>query len=184
MLKFYLNRELSTRLEIPLSRWKRWSREFLPPDPLGGLQSGFARQYNIRDAFIVYLAGYLVSVIGFTIPEARQILDDLNGWLKKDVIEPYSAAIVADHEAAKRASRLDLMIIPVQHNAPPAFSYCIRQQVECKALANGEISLWQEEFTEKVIKRGEPRRTGSYPTCVRWVALSAVADQFFERLSS
>ena len=47
MIRFYLNRELSDRLGIRLSRWKRWSREFLPPDPLGGLQSGFARQYSL-----------------------------------------------------------------------------------------------------------------------------------------
>jgi hypothetical protein len=46
MIKFFTNREVSNRLDINLSKWKRWSREFLPPDPLGGMQSGFARQYS------------------------------------------------------------------------------------------------------------------------------------------
>ena len=81
MIKFYANRELSKRFDIKLSRWKRWSREFLPPDPLGGLQSGYARQYNIDQAFCVYFGGYLVAELKFTIPEARLILKDLQQWL-------------------------------------------------------------------------------------------------------
>ena len=109
MLKFYSNRQLSSFLDIPLSRWKRWSREFLPPDPLGGLQSGFARQFSIRDAFVVYLAGYLVSNLGYTIPEARIILHDLNGWLKKNIIDPYGTAAGAGPEAVQQIPRLDLI---------------------------------------------------------------------------
>ena len=182
MLKFYLNRELSTRLDIPLSRWKRWSREFLPPDPLGGLQSGFARQFSIRDAFVVYLAGYLVSALGYSIPEARQIMHDLNGWLKKDVIEPYSAAADSGPQTVQQTSRIDLLITPVKRSAQPAFSYSIRCLVGRRALADG--TLWQEEFTEKVIKPGEPMAAGCYPTCQRLLPLSALAGQFFDRLSS
>ena len=81
MIKFYLNRELSKRLGINLSRWKRWSREFLPPDPLGGLQSGYARQFNLGEAFRVYLGGYLVADLKFSIPDAGMILDDLKEWI-------------------------------------------------------------------------------------------------------
>ena len=81
MIKFYTNQELSRRFDIKLSRWKRWSREFLPPDPLGGLQSGYARQYNLDQAFSVFLGGYLVGDLKFTIPEARLILKDLHNWL-------------------------------------------------------------------------------------------------------
>ena len=81
MIKFFTNRELSKRLDINLARWKRWSREFIPPDPLGGMQSGYARQYNPDEAFNVYLGGHLVSDLKFTIPEAKQILADLQWWL-------------------------------------------------------------------------------------------------------
>jgi hypothetical protein len=77
MLRFYTNREVSTKLETNLARWKRWSREFLPPDPLGGLQSGVARRYSVDEAFTVYLGGFLVSRLRFGIPEARCILSDL-----------------------------------------------------------------------------------------------------------
>ena len=81
MVKFFQNRELAQKLGVNLAKWKRWSREFLPPDPLGGLQSGYARQYNLDDAFTVYLGGYLVSELKFSIPEAKQIVSDLKEWM-------------------------------------------------------------------------------------------------------
>lgn len=81
MIKFFTNRELSDKLGIKLAKWKRWSREFLPPDPLGGMQSGYARQYNPDQAFTVFLGGHLVADLKFSIPEANQIIQDLNNWL-------------------------------------------------------------------------------------------------------
>lgn len=81
---FYNSRELSNKLNVNIAKWKRWVREFLPPDPLGGLQSGYARQFNLKEAFRVFLGGYLVSALKFTIPEARQILKDLDSWLKTE----------------------------------------------------------------------------------------------------
>ena len=81
MIKFLTNKELSQIFNINLAKWKRWSREFLPPDLLGGLQSGYARQYNLDEAFTVFLGGHLVGNLKFTIPEARQILHELYQWL-------------------------------------------------------------------------------------------------------
>ncbi len=81
MIKFFTNRELSKQLGINLARWKRWSREFLPPDPLGGMQSGYARQYHPDQAFTVFLGGHLVGDLKFAIPEARQMMQDLKQWL-------------------------------------------------------------------------------------------------------
>ena len=81
MIKFYTNKELAKTFNINLARWKRWSREFLPPDPLGGLQSGYARQYNLDQAFTVILGGHLVGDLKFSIPETKQILVDLHQWL-------------------------------------------------------------------------------------------------------
>ena len=82
MIKLFSNRELAQHLGINLSRWKRWSREFLAPDPLAGKQAGYARQYYVNDAFTVFLGGCLVCELGFSIPEARQILLDIEPWLK------------------------------------------------------------------------------------------------------
>jgi hypothetical protein len=81
MVKFYTNRELSEKLGIRLSKWKRWSREFLPPDPLGGLQSGYARQYTFDQAFIVFLGGHLVAGLNFSIPYTKQIIEELGPWI-------------------------------------------------------------------------------------------------------
>ena len=81
MIKFYTNKELSVKFNVNLARWKRWSREFLPPDPLGGLQSGYARQYSPDEAFTVFLGGHLVGSLKFSIPETKQILMDLHQWL-------------------------------------------------------------------------------------------------------
>jgi len=82
LIQYYTNRELAQKLNINLAKWKRWSREFLPPDPLGGMQSGYARQYSPDDAFTVSLGGHLVSELKFTIPEAKKILADLQQWLR------------------------------------------------------------------------------------------------------
>lgn len=83
MIHYYTNREVANILELNLARWKRWSRAFLPPDPLGGMQSGYARQYLFKDIFKVYLGGHLLSHHKLGIPESRQVLSDLSAWLKK-----------------------------------------------------------------------------------------------------
>lgn len=84
MLKFYNNRELAIKFKINPAKWKRWSREFLAPDPLGGMQSGYARQYHPDQVFTVYFGGYLVAHLKFTIPEAKKILADLEKWLHEN----------------------------------------------------------------------------------------------------
>ena len=81
MIKLYTNRELSEKLGINLAKWKRWSREFLPPDPLGGMQSGFARQYYFSDAFNVMLGGHLVGDLHFSVYETGKVIEALKDWL-------------------------------------------------------------------------------------------------------
>ena len=82
MLRYFTSRELSEKFGINLARWKRWSRAFLPPDPLGGQQSGYARQFSIDQAFRVYLGGVLLSRLKFSVSKAEQILRDLDNWLE------------------------------------------------------------------------------------------------------
>jgi hypothetical protein len=99
---YFDSRYLSQCLNINTAKWKRWAREFLPPDPLGGYQSGYARQFSYKEAFRVYLGGYLVGVLRLTIPDARQILSDLDGWMRKQGIysvpgDHHQAAVKADH---------------------------------------------------------------------------------------
>ncbi len=84
MIHYYTNREISDKLDINLARWKRWSRSFLPPDPLGGHQSGYARQYVFKDLFRVYLGGHLLSHLKLSVSDACSVLVDLSPWLKKN----------------------------------------------------------------------------------------------------
>ena len=81
MIHYYTNRELAEKLEVNLARWKRWSRSFLPPDPLGGMQSGYARQYLFKDLFKVFLGGYLLGHLKLSVNESRKVLDDISPWL-------------------------------------------------------------------------------------------------------
>jgi hypothetical protein len=81
MLRYFTSRDCSEKLGINLARWKRWSRAFLAPDPLGGQQSGYARQFSIDQVLTVHLGGMLISELKFSLPEALQILGDLKNWL-------------------------------------------------------------------------------------------------------
>jgi len=82
MMIYYQSRELAKKLEINLAKWKRWVREFLPPDALGGFQSGYARQFSLKDCFRVFLGGVLVGSFKYSVPEAKRILNDLHSWMK------------------------------------------------------------------------------------------------------
>lgn len=81
MVQYFNSRQLSEKLGINLARWKRWSREFLAPDPLGGKQSGYARQFSLNEAFLVFTGGYLVGNLGLSIPEAKTILSCFSEWV-------------------------------------------------------------------------------------------------------
>lgn len=123
MLRFFTSRELSDRLSIPPAKWKRWSREFLPPDPLGGLQSGVARQFSVDEALTVLMGGHLVAELKASIPAARQILSDLQSFLQNigffansridrrfsssstDPILEYTIRIYRDRRSASGAAR-------------------------------------------------------------------------------
>ena len=84
MIRYFTNRELAQKLEVNLARWKRWSRSFLPPDPLGGMQSGYARQYLFKDLFKVYLGGFLLNHLKLSVPESQQVLVDISPWLEEN----------------------------------------------------------------------------------------------------
>ena len=81
MIQYFNSRDLSGKLDINLARWKRWTREFLPPDPLGGKQSGYARQFSLQEAFSVYLAGHLVAALGLSIPDTKKVLQRVAQWM-------------------------------------------------------------------------------------------------------
>ena len=77
------NREASEKLSVNLAKWKRWSREFLPPDHTAGMQSGYTREYTMDECFTVYLGGHLVSRLKFSVPDSKRILEVLLPWMKE-----------------------------------------------------------------------------------------------------
>lgn len=117
---YFKSKYLAKSLDINHAKWKRWSREFLDPDPLGGFQSGYARQFSKKEAFRVYLGGYLVADLQFTIAQARQILSDLNHWLKKHRF--YSLSV----KKLKSNSDNRSYHIYIYHLANGKFGYAIR----------------------------------------------------------
>ncbi len=159
MIKFYSNRELSERLAIRLSKWKRWSREFLPPDPLGGMQSGYARQYTIDQTFTVYLCGHLVADLHFRIPEAKQIVQELNPW-----INTHKTAFVG--KSTKKAFEDTQVYIFKQLSSTAeeaAFAYLEKNCLFDKPYETAGPHARQEVYIEKPIPVASPTN-GLYGT--------------------
>jgi hypothetical protein len=141
---YYQSKELSIKLGINLAKWKRWSRDFLPPDPLGGLQSGVARQFNLKDAFKVYFGGYLVGKLKFTIPEAVKISTDLSTWMKKNGL--YNLQPQPRKELNGNSPRTYLYIHWCSNDR---FAYTIRT-----VMANAQFdseNCYQETFSQELI---------------------------------
>lgn len=166
MIRFYTNRELAEKLEINLSRWKRWSREFLPPDPLGGMQSGFARQYNPDDGFKVFLCGHIVAGLKFSIPDARIILRDLRGWLNECGFY-FISAKNNNLKPDDKKKMVDKYIIYIKKSAhrpdknDTGFSYSIKGLISKKQVQYKGIDIVEERYTED--NMGLPFKTHSIP---------------------
>ena len=155
MFRFYLNRELSDRLGFKLSRWKRWSREFLPPDPLGGLQSGFARQYSPAEAFQVYLGGHLVSNIKCSIPEAKIILKDLKEWISAQYFSYQSVEELPSVQPPAKEYRIYIFmnIDPMQVVQP--HHYLVRRVIDEEFSHGKGARIVTERYIENWLKEGE-----------------------------
>jgi hypothetical protein len=155
MIKFYLNRELADCLGFKLSRWKRWSREFLPPDPLGGLQSGFARQYNLADAFHVYLGGHLVADLNFPIPETRIILEDLKPWVRSQFF-PHSKNNVPPSVALPaKEYRIHIFTTRADNETERERRYAVRRLIDEKMDGKRGTRMITERYLENWLEGGE-----------------------------
>jgi hypothetical protein len=183
MLRFLSSRELSGQLSIPLAKWKRWSREFLPPDPLGGLQSGVARQFSVNDALVVFLGGHLVAELKVSIPDARRILADLAPWLRDiglfagsrrharfdaaadETITGYSVWIDRDRRTGKNA---------------PGFAYTLRGTISRRVALDGDRTVYSERYVEDHMPDAPGRPPE--PLSRRALNLTAIAGFFVTAL--
>jgi len=170
---YFKSKDISVNLGINLAKWKRWSRDFLPPDPLGGLQSGVARQFNLRDVFKIYFGGYLVGNLSFTIPEAVRILSDLSPWLKKNgfyELQPKTTRNGNGHRA----------FIYIHWCSSLHFAYCIRTVYQCVPQAGD--SIYQETFSQALIgTETDPLATGQCPSATV-IAITTLYDDLLRRI--
>jgi hypothetical protein len=188
MIRFYLNRELSTMFGVKLSRWKRWSREFLPPDPLGGLQSGFARQYSLPEAFQVYLGGHLVADLKFSIPKTKIILADLKEWVTTQFFSytlPEKQSLV---QKSVKEYRIYIFMNLEATQTVPEHSYMIRRVIDQEKSHGKGARIVTERYIENWLKEGEPGidpdRSDSVPywMAARILYITKVYQNFTELL--
>ncbi len=185
MIKFYTNKALSKKFNINLARWKRWTREFLPPDPLGGLQSGYARQYNPDEVFTVVLGGHLVGDLKFSIPETKQILADLHQWL---VDHDFYFYFSKTSESAKNATpdvnyyQLAISSQAMRHDNDRGLSYWARGTLSVDATNLHGIRVLREHFIESSIGPKESESLRMNAENYRVLNISQFRKRFLNRL--
>jgi hypothetical protein len=182
-MRFYSSREIASQMGLPLARWKRWSREFLPPDPLGGLQSGYARQYSLRDAFTVFLGGHLVADLGFSVPEARGILKQSDSWLRRTLL-PVADRLLglqAGVATVEEFPRYELLVVPARDLAGRRNDLvCRLRTVHSHACLDAAAGRYRQEFQDvDLAKRVVPEEEG---LTLRIVRLSILLRYFVSRI--
>ncbi len=171
-ISIFQNRELARRLNINLARWKRWSREFLPPDPLAGLRSGYARQYYLDDAFRVYLGGHLVSDLHLSVPEARQVLADLTPWLKA---EGLCFDLRGQLGGGGAAPACEILL----HKTAGGFAYRVRQRLQRQVMDPGYPEIWSEQWRESAVAtEAGARPLAECDSLSRTIRISSLLSEF------
>lgn len=82
------NRKLSEKLNIPIGKIRRNTKEFLGEDPKATRRSGYEREFTINEGFFVYLGSVLVSKHGLTFGQARKAIEVIEPWLVMNQLVP------------------------------------------------------------------------------------------------
>jgi hypothetical protein len=158
----------------------------LPPDPLGGLQSGYARQYNPDQAFTVFLGGYLVGELKFAIPEVRVILHDLHDWLvahkfyfdyngRTPSTEGNSVTVQYYQIAICRSADAD--------TGGTGFFYFIKTVIADERINVHGTRLHQQRFIQLSINSGETAVRVNEVTSYRVLNISLLRNRFLNALN-
>lgn len=185
MIKFFTNREASKRLDINLSKWKRWSREFLPPDPLGGMQSGFARQYSPDGAFTVYFGGHLVADLKFTIPEAKQIVKDLHSWFAEKGFYFDAGSNGTVNKGVDRVIKKYIIFVEREKDPDNAigFMYTIRGIISNEPVNYNGFEIMKELYMETTMGLQRKKMSAVNVNIVKTVNITDVLNNFVVRLN-
>ena len=178
MIIYHTSRALAEKFDINLAKWKRWSREFLPPDPLGGMQSGFARQYHPDQAFAVRLGGHLVADLKLSIPEARRVLADLQPWIKANGYG-FNVRGGNGEPADSTPPAMDFLIF-ILPGVDGGFRYIVRGLVSRKASKTGAdgVAMVEERYTEQFLHCGKQKPAIEESLQVKVLSISRVLVQF------
>jgi hypothetical protein len=173
-------RQISSFLGVKLSTWKRWSREFLPPDPKARMRSGQTRLFSPNQAFEVFLGAHLVSFLKFSIPEARKIIGGLRQWLRTNGIFPETSD--ANPEVLRRRQQLQVVI----HEKEDGTFCCeSKHTVSVKPTTGRGTNVIEEVYEQEWIAGARVEdmlRIGF--VCFRVLEIGKVRDSFDQALRS
>jgi hypothetical protein len=83
------NKILADSLDIPLTRIRRWAKEYLPPDPKATRQSGYLREYSDKDGWFLYVSGMIMEATGFTFRKTQKLMEEkLKPWMLRVGLAP------------------------------------------------------------------------------------------------
>lgn len=182
MIKLYTNKELSEKLGINLAKWKRWSREFLPPDPLGGMQSGFTRQYYFNDAFHVMLGGHLVGDLRFSVYEARMIIEALKDWLAEKGFYMHPGQLPETQHASSETITYRIFIQYHPEKKQMDFSYRIRGVLSDTPVQQNDMAARDERYIETIIRSGDRPSVDDGVVFEKLLDITALYEVFIRRL--
>jgi hypothetical protein len=83
-MKTITSREFSDTLNIDPQKVRRWSRDLFGIDQTAGQASGRARTYTIDKALFLYLGSILIADRGLSIPDTKEVLEQIKPWMKKE----------------------------------------------------------------------------------------------------
>ncbi len=128
---------------------KRWVVAFLEADKASGQHSGIPRTYSFEQAVMIFLGGYLVRDLKFTLSEVRQILNDIYKWLKKKgwTISKWvnfrKSKLSGEYVAEPDYPWLDLFI-DIGVGSDGSFFYI--SKIICEKALIKEPNLWKELY--------------------------------------
>jgi len=122
---------------------------------LGGLQSGFARQYSLVDAFHVYLGGHLVADLNFPIPETRLILDDLKPWVRSQFFSHKHNKVPPSVALPTKEYRIHIFTTRANSHTEHKRRYAVRRLIDEKMDGKRGTRMITERYLENWLESGE-----------------------------
>jgi len=178
----FSNRQIAPVLNETQTKARRWAKEFLPPDPNKGLRSGKTRRHSLNEVFRVYLGGYLVSKMAFSVLEAKTILKDLAVWMEGEGLYPEKTSKYApkDHGGENLGiSKYDIHIMLT--SIPLAFCYECRGLIREQRSRNGVVR--SECVVDSFFGAGQPVQMSPVIDHARILPISGLLHRFKAMLS-